>query len=181
MSHRCLLLTDNHALESALIDTIGGPVDEMTLTRVASQQEAMEQLSKLNVNTLFIDSKTVSAGERFHLLAHNISINTKIIFFQPPEDQQEELSFWSIDYYDKIEGIYQNITTLKSKLEKMAFSARQIKVLLMIAKGEGNKAIAKNLKISEQGVKYHVGIFLKIFQKRNRKELQKTLNGLSGN
>jgi DNA-binding NarL/FixJ family response regulator len=48
----------------------------------------------------------------------------------------------------------------------------QMRVLEFILAGESNKEIANRINLSEQGVKYHVGILLKMFNVVNRIDLR---------
>jgi DNA-binding CsgD family transcriptional regulator len=72
--------------------------------------------------------------------------------------------------------VYRKWALMRERLERMNLNQKQITILEMIAKGETNKGIAHVVNLSEQGVKYHVGNLLEIFQTKNRLELRSKLH-----
>jgi DNA-binding CsgD family transcriptional regulator len=108
-----------------------------------------------------------------------------ILFFE----QSDKIKFFNIEPLHKIENFEEMIGAMekikggnKSKirfaLEGLGYSVKQAEILEQLSMGECNKKIADIVHLSEQGVKYHVGILLKDFEVDNRKDLQKRLQAL---
>ena len=73
-----------------------------------------------------------------------------------------------------LEGQFIEIPTIQFQINSTgsSLSKTQIRVLERILAGEGNKEIALKVNLSEQGIKYHVGILLKVFNAVSRADLR---------
>lgn len=144
-----------------------------------------------NFGAVFLDSKYLPQLEDssfFHLQTKMPKVNWVLFKSERGGSQQNlRFKFCKLNFIDDDGASYEPAlikvlkkeTQLRSNLEKMGYNSKQVQILEFMAQGECNKKIASSVNLSEQGVKYHVGIMLKRFNVKNRRDLQKKLQELT--
>ncbi len=69
-------------------------------------------------------------------------------------------------------------TTMGNKLKKKGLSPRQVGVVTLVCKGMTNKAIGKDLYVTEKCIKYHMTNIFKLTKTANRTDLAVWATGL---
>ena len=77
-------------------------------------------------------------------------------------------------YLNQIDSQTMEVPTIQVQINSSgnSLSGTQMRVLEQILAGKSNKEIATRVSLSEQGIKYHVSILLKMFSVRNRAHLR---------
>lgn len=156
----------------------------------ASIDHVNEFLRHTKVKSVFLDSKMSLKSGNFVFGVKRLCPEAQVVMFDrgsTNDSRTLDFQFCKLDFIDEqlnpaaiIEKVFrQNYEILKQNLERLGFNSKQTTILEYIAQGECNKKIAEIVSLSEQGVKYHVGILLKYFNVKNRRELQLRLQEIS--
>jgi DNA-binding NarL/FixJ family response regulator len=148
---------------------------------------ALEILEEQNIKIILTDIEMPGmSGIEFVSEVRKKGLNTPVIFISGEANMELAIQALKLGAFDFIEKPFRGddiLTTvtkalktqdsvLLTKLEGLNLNSTQIKILEMLMKGLSNKEIAGVVKLSEQGVKYHVGNLFKRFDTNNRGELR---------
>ncbi len=176
-----LVISENFELRTALAKKISqlryGTFESSSL------EESKKYIENNKIKSIFIDASLLRRKELFIVKNARPDLNF-IVFDRGPslvESKDEHYQFCKLEFISDSKKNSQCMITqalrvhkqpLKKELEKMGFSSKQVQVLELVAHGKTNKTIGIAVKLSEQGVKYHIGVLLKSFSVINRRELQ---------